>query len=55
VLTLIRLGFFFGDNGLITENLPKAEKCDIPILHELELITGSDSLRRVVTGIGAIV
>ncbi|KAG1742026.1 26S proteasome subunit RPN7-domain-containing protein [Suillus lakei] len=26
VLTLIRLGFFFGDNGLITENLPKAEK-----------------------------
>jgi len=25
-LTLIRLGFFFGDNGLITENLPKAEK-----------------------------
>ncbi|KAG2049634.1 PCI-domain-containing protein [Suillus hirtellus] len=26
VLTLIRLGFFFGDNGLITENLPKAER-----------------------------
>ncbi|KAG1772214.1 PCI-domain-containing protein [Suillus placidus] len=26
-LTLIRLGFFFGDNGLITENLPKAERC----------------------------
>ncbi|KAG1725714.1 26S proteasome subunit RPN7-domain-containing protein [Suillus paluster] len=26
VLTLIRLGLFFGDNGLITENLPKAEK-----------------------------
>ncbi|KAG0701692.1 26S proteasome subunit RPN7-domain-containing protein [Suillus ampliporus] len=26
VLTLIRLGFFFGDNGLIIENLPKAEK-----------------------------
>ncbi|KAG1789320.1 26S proteasome subunit RPN7-domain-containing protein [Suillus plorans] len=26
VLTLIRLGFFFGDNGLITENLPKAKR-----------------------------
>ncbi|KAG1893588.1 uncharacterized protein F5891DRAFT_985734 [Suillus fuscotomentosus] len=26
VLTLIRQGFFFGDNGLITENLPKAER-----------------------------
>ncbi|KAG2351375.1 hypothetical protein BDR07DRAFT_1288536, partial [Suillus spraguei] len=26
VLTLIRLGIFFGNNGLITENLPKAER-----------------------------
>ncbi|KAG2093717.1 26S proteasome subunit RPN7-domain-containing protein [Suillus discolor] len=26
VFTLIRLGFFFGDNGLITENLPKAKR-----------------------------
>ncbi|KAG2349289.1 hypothetical protein BDR05DRAFT_943305 [Suillus weaverae] len=26
VLTLIRLGFFLGDNGLIAENLPKAER-----------------------------
>jgi 26S proteasome regulatory subunit N7 len=25
-LTLIRIGFFFGDNALITENLAKAEK-----------------------------
>ncbi|KAG1851041.1 hypothetical protein DFJ58DRAFT_914588 [Suillus subalutaceus] len=25
VLTVIRLGFFFGDNSLITENLPRAE------------------------------
>jgi len=33
VLTLIRLGFFFGDNGLITENLPKAEKCAIALFH----------------------
>lgn len=40
MLTLIRLGFFFGDNGLITENLPKAEKCVPHILsHELEFIT----------------
>jgi 26S proteasome regulatory subunit N7 len=33
VLTLIRLGFFFGDNGLITENLPKAERCAITKLY----------------------
>lgn len=26
VLTLARIGFFFGDNGLVTDNLTKAEK-----------------------------
>jgi 26S proteasome regulatory subunit N7 len=27
VLTLVRIGFFFGDNDLITDNLQKAEEC----------------------------
>jgi len=31
-LTLIRIGIFFGDNTLITENLAKAEKSVAPAL-----------------------
>jgi 26S proteasome regulatory subunit N7 len=26
-LTLVRIGFFFGDNALVTLNLTKAEEC----------------------------
>lgn len=32
VLTLARIGFFFGDNKLVTDNLAKAEKCAFLII-----------------------
>ncbi|KAG1814815.1 hypothetical protein EV424DRAFT_1629636 [Suillus variegatus] len=45
VLTLIRLGFFFGDDGLMTENLPKAERCAITKLcQDIELTYHPDTI-----------
>ena len=31
VLTIIRIGFFFGDHDLIKENMAKAEECVYPL------------------------
>ena len=33
VLTIVRIGFFFGDNDVITENLRKAEKLATDLSH----------------------
>jgi 26S proteasome regulatory subunit N7 len=36
-LTLVRIGFFFGDTKLITEHLAKAEKCVLVVSAFLRL------------------
>ena len=56
VLTLVRIGFFFGDHDLITTYLAKAEAC---VTNSLDLFLFTNtyaavSLKRVVTGIGVI-
>jgi 26S proteasome regulatory subunit N7 len=52
VLTLVRLGFFFGDHGLITSNLTKAEEYVHSTRKFLKLDSHlmTDLLRLVATG-----
>lgn len=45
-LTLIRIGIFFGDNTLITENLAKAEKSVILVLGICGLTYTGQTYRR---------
>ena len=54
-LTLIRIGIFFGDNTLITENLAKAEKSVAPALGICGLTHWTDSSKRAETGTAGIV
>jgi hypothetical protein len=45
VLTLVRIGFFFGDHKLITTHLTKAEEC-VPILPHPHSLPRASQLTR---------
>ena len=54
VLTLIRIGFFFGDHEMITQNLQQAEEyvsCFVTVIYSMFNIFSGWS-RRAETGIG---